>query len=221
MPRKALKNLINNELTKQSREVFNELLMSKDLCGAIPKDEDAELYEDPQDDVVHLNVSCDGCGVNPIKGIRYKCSIRKNFDLCEVCEERLGHDQPFLKIRKAGGAPDVLITMLPENAPETPDEKEARLGGQRQETAGEAFGQETGRPGGERCGRGGGHHGFRGGRGGRGGHGHGPHGHGMGRGMGGGFMKMVNGFMEKMGGKDACMEMKQDWMKTMQEGTEE
>lgn len=34
-------------------------------------------------------------------------------------------------------------------------------------------------------------------------------------------MKMVNGFMEKMGGKEACMQMKNDWCKTMQEGTEE
>jgi len=40
--------------------------------------------------------------------------------------------------------------------------------------------------------------------------------------MGGpGFMHMINGFMEKMGGKDACHQMKQDWCKTMQEGTEE
>jgi len=78
LPRKALKNLINNELQTQSKEVFSELLKSKDLMGALPKDEDDELYDDPQEDVVHLNVACDGCGVEPIKGIRYKCSIRKN-----------------------------------------------------------------------------------------------------------------------------------------------
>ena len=35
IPRKALKNLINNELQKSSVEVFNELLKSKDLGGAI------------------------------------------------------------------------------------------------------------------------------------------------------------------------------------------
>ena len=45
MPRKALKNLINSEFQKQSTEVFNELLKSKDLGGAL-KNEDDELYED-------------------------------------------------------------------------------------------------------------------------------------------------------------------------------
>jgi len=216
IPRKALKNLINNELQTQSKEVFGELLRSKDLCGALPKDEDDELYEDPQNEVLHHNVACDGCGMEPIKGIRYKCSIRKNFDLCETCEERLPNEYPMLKIRKAGGAPDVLINMLPESAPETPEEREQRTGGQRQEFAGETADQTTGR-GDERCGFG------RGGRGGfgRGGRGCGRGGMGMGPGMGRGFMKMVNGFMEKMGGKDACMKMKHDWMTTMKEGSEE
>merc|ERR1712110_536525 len=125
IPRKALKNLINNELQKSSHEVFNELLKSKDLNGAIA-DPDADLYEAPQDDVVHTNVACDGCNVEPIKGIRYKCSICRNFDLCEVCEERLGHEHPFLKIRKAGGAPDVMIAMLPEDAPQTRTEREQK-----------------------------------------------------------------------------------------------
>ena len=118
IPRKALKNLINNELQKQSREVFNELLQSKDLGGGIEKTEDEELYEDEQDHVQHTGVACDGCDVNPIVGVRYKCSVCRDFDYCGVCEERLGHDHPFLKIRRAGGAPDVLITMLNEDAPE-------------------------------------------------------------------------------------------------------
>jgi len=118
VPRKALKNLINNELQKQSREVFNELLKSKDLGGLIEKTEDEELYEDEQDKVVHTNVACDGCDTHPIVGIRYKCSVCRDFDYCSVCEERLGHEHPFLKIRNPGGAPDVMVTMLNEDYPE-------------------------------------------------------------------------------------------------------
>ena len=117
MPRKALKNLINSEFQKQSTDVFNELLKSKDLGGALKTDDD-ELYEDEQEKVIHHNVECDGCGIAPIRGIRYKCSICKDFDYCETCEERLGHEHPFLKIKKAGGAPDVMIAMVNENAPE-------------------------------------------------------------------------------------------------------
>ena len=90
MPRKALKNLINNELAKQSREVFNELLMSKDLCGAIPKDEDAELYEDPQDDVIHANVSCDGCGVEVVAEIGGEEAFAQSCPSYALCDQMLG-----------------------------------------------------------------------------------------------------------------------------------
>ena len=50
---------------------------------------------------------CDGCGMNPIKGIRYKCTVCKDFDYCEGCEVTLSskHGHPFLKIRKPEFAP--------------------------------------------------------------------------------------------------------------------
>ena len=43
---------------------------------------------------------CDGCGMLPMTGWRYKCSICDDYNLCENCEERIGgkHNHPFLKI---------------------------------------------------------------------------------------------------------------------------
>ena len=43
---------------------------------------------------------CDGCGMLPLAGWRYKCSICDEYNLCENCEERIGrkHDHPFIKI---------------------------------------------------------------------------------------------------------------------------
>lgn len=35
--------------------------------------------------VVHKDVKCDGCGVTPIHGIRYKCAKCDNFDYCSTC----------------------------------------------------------------------------------------------------------------------------------------
>ncbi|CAO3616804.1 unnamed protein product [Cunninghamella echinulata] len=51
--------------------------------------------------VIHDNVVCDHCG-GTIVGIRYKCGHCLDYDLCEVCEPLLLHDQQhvFLKIRK-------------------------------------------------------------------------------------------------------------------------
>lgn len=35
--------------------------------------------------IVHEHFICDGCGVNPIIGNRYKCAVCANFDLCSKC----------------------------------------------------------------------------------------------------------------------------------------
>ena len=50
--------------------------------------------------IVHFGVKCDGCGVFPIVGCRYKCAFCDNFDYCEQCESKLAekHNHPFLKI---------------------------------------------------------------------------------------------------------------------------
>lgn len=52
-------------------------------------------------EVIHQNVTCDGCGKKDFQGIRYKCSVCYNFDYCEECEEKFTeeHQHPFLKIR--------------------------------------------------------------------------------------------------------------------------
>ena len=51
--------------------------------------------------VIHSKVMCDGCGMLPISGWRFKCSICDDYNLCENCEERLGreHDHPLIKLR--------------------------------------------------------------------------------------------------------------------------
>lgn len=50
--------------------------------------------------IIHLGVTCDGCSVFPIVGIRYKCSKCPDFDFCEKCEATLEHPHDFIKIKK-------------------------------------------------------------------------------------------------------------------------
>jgi len=69
------------------------------------------------DETVEHLAACDGCEVHPIKGIRYKCSVCKDFDFCSTCEERMSHPHAFLKIRNPSEVPSVMVTMLNEEAP--------------------------------------------------------------------------------------------------------
>lgn len=62
-----------------------------------------------------MNVECDGCGVCPIVGPRFKCSVRKNFDYCSMCEERKDHPYAFLKINTPMQAPTAIFSVIDEN----------------------------------------------------------------------------------------------------------
>jgi hypothetical protein len=51
---------------------------------------------------IHTGVRCDGCDCEPIRGVRFKCSVCANYDLCQKCEAKNIHpEHPFLKIRDA------------------------------------------------------------------------------------------------------------------------
>ena len=51
---------------------------------------------------VHNNIKCENCQKKPIIGFRYKCSVCKNYNLCEECEEKNEesqiHPHNFIKI---------------------------------------------------------------------------------------------------------------------------
>jgi hypothetical protein len=115
LPRKALKTLMQQEFEKQSRIIFDKLLKDKGIGFQVSEAEESKepVGEQP---IIHVGVSCDGCGESPILGVRYKCAVCKDFDYCTNCEEKLDHDHPFLKIKKAGGAPAVMVTVLNEEA---------------------------------------------------------------------------------------------------------
>lgn len=51
---------------------------------------------------VHKDVKCDICNVDTIIGIRYKCSVCDDYDLCESCEGVYDHDHALIKIKYDG-----------------------------------------------------------------------------------------------------------------------
>lgn len=54
--------------------------------------------QDPNDIPVHRFVRCNECGVKPILGFRYKCTVRPDFDLCSACEAKSPQPYPMMKI---------------------------------------------------------------------------------------------------------------------------
>ena len=39
--------------------------------------------------VTHSKAACAGCSADPIVGIRYRCTVRKDYNLCASCEDQL------------------------------------------------------------------------------------------------------------------------------------
>ena len=80
--------------------------------GIINQETGHQTSNDPKADentttIQHSGIKCKGCGMNPIKGSRFKCSICDDFDYCEACEEKLAekHGHPFLKIYNSNMTP--------------------------------------------------------------------------------------------------------------------
>ena len=50
--------------------------------------------------------------MGPVVGIRYKCAVCPDYDLCENCEAVTTHDHPFLKIRNKKQTPYRIIAIV-------------------------------------------------------------------------------------------------------------
>jgi hypothetical protein len=81
--------VLKEEIRSYTTEAFSKLM--KDHLGNKASE---------QDSIVHSLVTCDGCSVSPIQGIRYKCSVCPDYDLCSKCEASNVHSHPMLKIRR-------------------------------------------------------------------------------------------------------------------------
>ncbi|KAL9996333.1 putative PB1 domain, Zinc finger, ZZ-type, UBA-like superfamily, immunoglobulin-like protein [Helianthus debilis subsp. tardiflorus] len=48
--------------------------------------------------IFHMGVCCDGCGVHPITGPRFKSKVKENYDLCNVCFAGMGNATDYIRI---------------------------------------------------------------------------------------------------------------------------
>lgn len=68
-----------------------------------------------KDKPIHKGIKCNGCGINDIRGIRYKCSTCQNYNLCEDCEDIIDHNHVFVKIKEPKFGEDELTNKINES----------------------------------------------------------------------------------------------------------
>jgi hypothetical protein len=91
----------NNKLNENIEKNFNRYKKRFEIYKSKidKKNESIMIYKN-----IHQGFKCEKCFKEPIEGIRYKCSVCSNYNLCNECEEKnsLSNEHPhnFIKIRK-------------------------------------------------------------------------------------------------------------------------
>jgi len=86
----------------------NELVLDIDVGNMLPSIQNMLENVAPQvmkevkanfpESAVHHGITCDGCQVCPIQGIRWKCTVCPDYDLCDKCHTAEVHkDHSFVK----------------------------------------------------------------------------------------------------------------------------
>ena len=97
--------VIQQEILNTMREVSKNLNELKD--SIVP----------PKNHTVHVGIQCENCKCTNLIGIRYKCFICENYNLCDKCEpysqsiHSVSHC--FIKLRN----PDTMREILANNIP--------------------------------------------------------------------------------------------------------
>lgn len=59
----------------------------------------------------HEGITCNGCNMNPIKGVRFKCKVCDNYDYCENCfYTKMNHRHYFNRIVETGWSFQIFVT---------------------------------------------------------------------------------------------------------------
>lgn len=96
------------------------------LKFSITPSEGKNTAEETKHETIHRGYSCDGCKMYPIKGIRYKCKVCPDYDLCEICMGKEIHkEHEALKIEQP--VPPGLKELLNKFVPGLP-EKLGKIG---------------------------------------------------------------------------------------------
>jgi hypothetical protein len=86
---KKLEHIVVESVNKQL-EALKESLIKNTMKEAATKLKTEGVKTNT---TVHSRFTCDGCGMTPIVGVRYHCTVCFNYDLCQSCESKESHAQ--------------------------------------------------------------------------------------------------------------------------------
>lgn len=97
-------------ITKITAEVREEVMSQSNFSEASKLQPSST--QESMEMVSHPYIICDGCGMDEVVGVRYKCSVCRDFDLCSKCESISDHPHPFLKIKHPRQNPLKIIVVM-------------------------------------------------------------------------------------------------------------
>lgn len=118
---KSIDDSISQKLSQMMPEIISKIKEQVLTESKIrqPKKVEEEVKEKTEvkpessnSQVVHAHVTCDECQASPIVGIRYKCVVCPDFDVCEKCEAKSTHAHPFLKIKHLHQTPIKIFAVI-------------------------------------------------------------------------------------------------------------
>ncbi|RDX86718.1 Protein NBR1-like protein [Mucuna pruriens] len=64
----------------------------------IPSFKRSHSHTEATTGMFHKGVRCDGCGVYPITGPRFKSKVKENYDLCNICFNEMGNESDYIRM---------------------------------------------------------------------------------------------------------------------------
>lgn len=79
---------------------FTGMPLGNDAAGyhRFPLHKRGGAYFDGPGTTFHKGVRCDGCGVFPITGPRFKSKVKEDYDLCSICFSKMGSEADYIRL---------------------------------------------------------------------------------------------------------------------------
>ncbi|GMI67317.1 Arabidopsis thaliana next to BRCA1 gene 1, next to BRCA1 gene 1 [Hibiscus trionum] len=81
---------------------FGGMPVASDLVVPPPFSQSKRMFvstdENGTQGTFHKGIQCDGCGVLPITGPRFKSKVKDDYDLCSICFSKMGNEADYIRM---------------------------------------------------------------------------------------------------------------------------